>query len=337
MSTNFLEIKSAYLRSKIIFLDICVYSKYYNEEIDQFKVRSQCTYTNRFIYKIRKMNRISFLGKEFVHGGHLFALGNSAIVLTILLLLNLPPNIVILVIPYLITQIIYSYNHFRELNADTLTNPERTRHIMQQAFLVKFSFLVYSLVLSILLFFTNSLTLFLVISIIVGGLSYTEYFKYLLSRKFIGLKNFYTAFFWSMLIFIVPSFYNIQITGFFLYFFSYVFIRGIAGMAFSDVKDIQSDSERNLKTFAVIFGKNQTIVILYLFNILSLVPLILAVSSNNAPKSALSLAFSSIYSIIYLTRALFLDGKALRRLTYVFVDGEYTFWPILIMIFGSII
>src|SRR6185369_11250720 len=75
---------------------------------------------------------LSAIGTEFVYGGHLLSLGATGIVLTVVLILNLPVKLIILVIPYLISQVVYSYNHYKEIDEDLDSNPERSKFIQQQ-------------------------------------------------------------------------------------------------------------------------------------------------------------------------------------------------------------
>jgi len=105
---------------------------------------------------------------------------------------------------------------------------------------------------------------------------------------------------------------------------------------FFDVKDLESDRQRNLKTLPVIFGKRMTIYLLHLINLIALIPLIVGVYSNDIPKESLVLLVFTLYSFYYLTQALFLDGKILRTLSYVIADAEYILWSILIIIVKAI-
>ena len=140
---------------------------------------------------------IPSLYKEFIYGGHLLSLGASGIILTIIIVLNIPFNIIVLIIPYLSSQVIYSYNHFRELYFDLDSNPERSKHIEKQKKWVSVLPLGYISLLITSLLFTN-LSTFLFISFIVSaGILYTDYFKKMPVKYVIGFKNVYTSLFWA--------------------------------------------------------------------------------------------------------------------------------------------
>jgi 4-hydroxybenzoate polyprenyltransferase len=270
---------------------------------------------------------------EFVYGGHLLSLGASTIVLTVILLLELEINIIILIIPYLISQVIYSYNHFRELKYDIESNPERSKFIKRRKRLTALQPLMYSIILVLItLLFSNSKTSLFTFFFVLGGIAYTDIFKDIAAKHIVSFKNLYTSFFWGAIIFLILPFYNINASSFFIYFFFFTFYRWIINTVFFDIKDITSDKKRGLKTIPVFFGKKKTIFFLFIVNILTLVPLIFGIYDGEIDKSALILVFLSFYSFYYLSKGLFIDGKSLRILSYIVVDGEYLFWPILVFI-----
>lgn len=270
--------------------------------------------------------------RRFVYGAHLFSLSNLAIVLTVVLLLGLQFDIVILLIPYLITQVIYSYNHRRELVYDLSSNPERTEFVAGKPHTAVLQLNIYIGLLVFFLLLSNVSTILLSIFILFGGIAYTEFFKEFVSKKITGLKSVYTCIFWSALIFFIPSFYMVEITLFFLYFGTFLFIRGMTNTAFTDIKDIESDKERGLKTYAVKFGKSGVIKFLSILNLISLIPLFIGVYLGAIPLYGLVLGFFVFYSMYYLYRGSKIEGKELRSLSYVIVDGEYILWPIILVI-----
>jgi len=283
-----------------------------------------------FLYK-----NIKLLFTEFIYGGHLPSLGISGLILTIILLFNLPIYFLILIIPYLGVQIVYLYNHFREIDIDTVSNPERTGHLQKQIGSIKQTIGGYIVLLVILLLFTNIKTLIFILTVVLGGILYTNYFKKI-TKKVPGFKNFYTAFFLALSIFLVPLFYELEVTSVFLYLFLLIFLRMLVNTTFFDIKDIESDKMINLKTLPVIFGKKRTIYLLQLINLISAIPLILGVNGNQLPRESIFLIISVLYSFYYLSNSLSVEGKNLRTLTYIIADAEYIFWPIIISI-GKII
>lgn len=290
---------------------------------------------NKLIKRFQNIVRI-FL-TEFVYGGHLLSIGGIGIILTIILIYNLPINIAAIIIPYLSSQIVYTYNHFREVDLDMDSNPERANHIRHQRNRIKYLLVFYSLLLLFTLFNTNVPTTLFVLGIVLGGILYTEYFKGLTAGLIAGFKNFYTSFFWASIVFLIPTIYNKQIDLSLLYIFLFVFLRWIVNSAFFDIKDITSDKKENLKTFAVILGKKKAIYTLHIINAISILPILIGTYYSIIDKRSLLLTFLIFYGFYYLSRALYINGRKLRRLSYIVVDAEYLFWPLLLCIGNLII
>ncbi len=277
-------------------------------------------------------NKSSILLMEVVYGGHLLSFGALGVILTIVQLLELPFNIVVLLIPYLSSQVIYSYNHFKELRFDADSNPERAKHINNRKRLTEFLLAVYTISLIILLLTTNIPTITFVVSVVVGGILYTDYFKAKIAKFVTGSKNFYSAFFWALQIFLVPLFYQSKLTAFYFFFFIIIFLTAFINSTFFDIKDIVSDKQRNLKTFPVVWGLKRTVYFLYILKLFTFIPLVLGIYMNALPKSAFVYIFFILYGLYYLTQSLKLKGRELRNLSYIIADGEYILWPILVFI-----
>lgn len=271
---------------------------------------------------------VSAITDELIYGAHLVALGAVGITLSIVLVFDLRPNLLHLFIAYLIYLIIYSYNYFRELLQDMKTNPERVKHISSAKKWRQISPLVYILLLCVSLIFTNLLTAILVAFITLGGILYTEKFK---RTPILGFKTYYVSFFWSILVLTIPFFYDLDTVPY-LYFVLFIFIRGLVNTIFSDIKDIESDRERGIKTLPVYWGKKKTLYILQIINIISMLPLLVGVVDNKLPFAALLLSITIINGFYYLTRALYMSEKSLRLHSSILIDGEYIFWPAVIII-----
>jgi uncharacterized membrane protein len=71
--------------------------------------------------------------QEFIYGGHLLTLGAGGIIIAAILLLNEKVSWDYPVIIYLVAYVSYLYNRYKEINRDTLTNPERTQHFRKYA------------------------------------------------------------------------------------------------------------------------------------------------------------------------------------------------------------
>ena len=278
------------------------------------------------------MKKILGLGKEFIYGGHLLSLGFSAIIYTVVIFLKLPVSLTFLAIPYLISQFIYSYNHLKEIHFDADSNPERASHIKQREHFTRFLLAAYLILLAVCLLTTNLLTTMLALTILIGGILYTDVFKELGIKYIVGFKNLYTSFFVAVGVFLIPTFYQLEISLFLIGIALFVFIRLIVNTVFFDIKDLESDKSRGLKTFPVMMGKKKTIIVLQLINLVSLIPIIGGIITDKQPSTYFLLIGLMLYAFYYLTHAIFLNGKGLRNLSYIVVDGEYVFWPLLVLL-----
>jgi 4-hydroxybenzoate polyprenyltransferase len=276
-----------------------------------------------------KKKIIKLVAEEFLFGAHLVSLGASGIVLSVVMIFNLPIQPLLLLIAYLILQIIYRYNYFRELHFDMQSNPERVTYISAKKKWIEISPFLFLAILCGLLLFTNLLTALLAGYITGVGILYTEYFKKL---PILGIKNYYTSHFWAILVLMVPFFYDLANIPPYLYIVLFIFIRGLINTVFFDLKDIEDDKKRNVKTFPVRWGKRKTLYILQIINFLSIAPLLLGVYTGQLPGVSLFLGATVLLGVFYLKKAMHMTDKSLRLLSYILVDGEYMFWPVVILI-----
>ena len=119
--------------------------------------------------------------------------------------------------------------------------------------------------------------------------------------------------------------------------FVFVFLRFMLSTIFFDLKDIASDKTDGLKTIPVIFGIRNTINILNALNILSFLILCISIIYGVLPLFSLSLIIFLFYDFIYVIWGSQQKKSLLRFISYVFVDGEYLLWPIVIIIAKYII
>ncbi|KKQ35227.1 MAG: hypothetical protein US52_C0031G0003 [candidate division WS6 bacterium GW2011_GWA2_37_6] len=272
---------------------------------------------------------ISIFTKEFVLGGHMTALEALAMIFSVILLSDLSPNLVILIIPYLIAQLIYSYNQIREAKFDADTNPERVRHFKNQHKLKLLLFVVYFALLIISLIFTNFNIVMFVIFIVICGFAYTDYFKTLNIR---GFKNFYAALFWVLVILTIPFYYHLKITAFYTFSMLVFFLTVFVNTIFFDIKDILGDRQRNIRTYPVIWGVKKTIYVLCLIKLISIVPIIISVYYHFLPYEFIFFIIIVFYGILYITSALYLKGKKLRLFSYIIADAEFILWLLLLLL-----
>ena len=279
---------------------------------------------------------IKFLWDEFVYGGHLPSLGISGILCFSTIILNQKISIPLLILGYLISQIVYFYNHFKELKKDILTNLKRTEHLQKYKKYFSIIFLLYWVLLFVCLIYINNLWVTLLsLFIATGGLLYTIFFKNL-SKKIIGFKNFYVSLFFALLIILIGFYYNIPFRLPLSLLLSFVFLKLLVNTIFFDIKDIESDKKDNLKTLPVLISKNKTLNFLHIINILSFAPIVIGVCLNLFPLYSLSILIFYFYSFYYLEKAK--NQKInIRHLSYIMADGECLLWPLVLLLSKFII
>lgn len=271
---------------------------------------------------------------EFIYGGHLLSLSDASIVFAIMILFDKPVSLPLLVIAYLIPQVIYSLDHIKEFQGDKETNPERVEHLEKNIVTYRFMAVIYLvLMFSLLVIYSNVNTMVLVIAVGVGGILYPKN----LTKKIIGFKNYYVGLLSAFGLCFLPFFhYGLNFDSLFLAVVLFALSRLFLNTVFFDLKDYEADKKNGLKTIVVALGLNKTIIFLSAVNLLSAVIIIKSVYFSIIPSYALGLLFVVIYSFVYLFLAKKLSAPQLRAISYLMVDGEYLFWPILILIFKEI-
>ncbi len=271
---------------------------------------------------------------EFVYGGHLLSLGASAIVLTVTIMIHRDISIPLILISYLVTQVIYTLNHYREIQLDIVTNPERARHLIASKNVLPFliSFYVISII-TLLVLFSNYITI--IFTLVLGFLGF--FYLKNLTKTIIGFKNYYVAFLWAAASVLLPYlFFSITFDKLFYFIFIFIFVRWLINTTFFDLKDVDGDRLEGLKTIPVVIGVNKTLYLLAFYNIISAFILLFLVYSRMIELSFISYLFFIIYTIAYLLLAVNADKEKIRKISYIMVDGEYILWPI-IMLVGRLI
>jgi 4-hydroxybenzoate polyprenyltransferase len=278
-------------------------------------------------------NIFEIFEKELIYGAHITALASSGLVITIYILLNLDFNIAALIVPYLIAYIIYTYNYYSELDVDKKTDPKKVEYLVSKKHLypIIMALAIFTLLL-LLVIFENIGFLIFVLIIVTGGILYTHVFKVL--TKFIpGFKSIYTS---SVAIyaatFFVLFYYSMSITSIFLFLFFFMFLKMLINVIFFDIKDYEADGAEKLKTFPVILGIKNTIILLHILNTVSLVILLYGIYTNVIPLYASVLTIFYIYTYYYVNKGNTTNNAKLLKYTYIIADAEFIFWPIVILL-----
>lgn len=270
---------------------------------------------------------VNKIAREFVYGGHLLSLGASAIVWTVIMLLDQKDGILVITLAYLISQIVYNFDHLQDLRVEKGgDNLERAIHLSKTHRFQIVAFLSYIILFVTLLFIVNLQTNLVSLIIVAAGILYSVKLKDL-TKKVAGFKNIYVSFFWSTLIFVPAVYYTHEVGATILSLFLFVFLRFIVSTIYFDIKDVQHDKKKKLKTLPAILGVEHTIAILHFINLLSGLCIIASVVFEFMPKSTLVLTLFPLYSVYYLNIGKRYKTSDIKKISYILVDGEYLFWP----------
>lgn len=279
--------------------------------------------------KLKKI--LNSIWNEFVYGGHLISLGAASIVFTSAILLDIKITWDCLLVVYLGTQSVYLYNHFKEFDKDSLTNPQRSEHIEKYVKYIPLITLFFSLTaIVIVIYFNKILALLFGLLMLFGGLLYSKFLKKF-TRRIIGFKDFLISFLWATLVIFLAYYYFFSWNFALILMVLFIFLRLFLNTNFFDMKDVESDIKEGLLTLPVILGKKTLIKFLTIINMLSMIPIIFGVFLDILPNFSLILLLTIPYSFYYLKQTS-KESVDLRFLSYVLVDGEYLLWSIFILL-----
>jgi 4-hydroxybenzoate polyprenyltransferase len=184
---------------------------------------------------------------------------------------------------------------------------------------------VCSLVVSagLILYFSSFSALLFAILIFVIATLYTTVFKKM-TRYVVGFKSFVAALFYALMVFFLAIYYRSPINVAVILIFVFYFIRIFISNAACDVKDIEGDKKRGLKTFAISMGENGAMRFLNTLNIASGLLIIWGVYIKVLPVFSLALLLTVPYAIYYFYLNSKMNSK--EMFTNAIVDGEFLLW-----------
>ena len=274
---------------------------------------------------------LKIISNELIYNNHLSALVGIFLVLIASIVTNMKVSPVFLIVLYLIFYIIYSYNRYKELKLDIISNPKRTEYLKTRISRTKKINLTYFFLLIILLLYNFESSFFLFgISLLILGLLYTTHFKKL-TRKIVAFKSIYVAAIWTSTILFYAFYHSILWNNAFTIISLFIFLRLLIGINFFDIKDMESDKKENLKTLPVLLGKRKIKIFLALLNLISAIPILLGIYFKFIPFYALSLLISIPYTYLYLKE---IRTPRINRdlLYYVIVNIESAAWLLSLLI-----
>lgn len=276
------------------------------------------------------MSLSKFIWGEFVYGGHWLSIGASAIALSTMILLDFTVKWEFLLIVYLGTQCIYNYNHYKEIKKDSINASERVDHLKKYYPLLPSITTIYGIMyFSLLIYFGNKESIFFGGFLLLLGLLFTYKGKSI-SKKIVGFKSIYTAFSWALLTIFSAVYISHPINAMLILFFIFVFLRWMVNTTIFDIKDVKSDKKERLLTIPIVLDDKLSRS-LHMLNFLSFVPLILGIYLNYFHLYVSLLIFLFFYSFYYIRRANH-ENIDIQSLSYILVDGEYHYWPFLLLI-----
>jgi 4-hydroxybenzoate polyprenyltransferase len=280
---------------------------------------------------------ISYLGREFVHGGHLLALGTASIAAFSALLLGFAPTWDLILMAYLFSYGAYTVNRSVEIDKDALTNPERTKHLQSRkrylplvagaCFAVGYILAAFR---NIFFFSALLLPLALTVAYSVGSKRLVPVMGASKLKEKLLAKNIAISFGWSLIPLLVGLYY-LQLEFAILLLAPFVFLRLMVNTIFFDARDRDGDKKNGLRTIPTVYGEKGSYKVMHLIDFLSALYLIVVILAGFLPiYSAVMLVFP-IYSTLYELLALRYRSK-IDILADVVGDGEYILWgPILVL------
>ncbi|RLF57799.1 MAG: hypothetical protein DRN25_06010 [Thermoplasmata archaeon] len=276
-----------------------------------------------------------FIWDEIVHGGHWGSLSAPAVALSFMYIIG-DIHWELLVIVYLATQAIYTYNHYKEIEKDELSNAPRVRHLKRYKEYLPLITACYSIgFFSILFYFANRFALYFGSFLFLLGILFTHRGKHV-TTSIPGFKTIYASLCWGMIIIFVTIYCNYSFDLRIFLLFVFVFLRFVVDTIFFDIKDAEVDKRQGLLTIPIVLeNKVKCLKFLHTINFLSLLPIMIGIVFDILPVFTISIALTVIYTFVYLEKSKQKDADILS-ISYILVDGEYVFWPFYLLV-GNII
>jgi 4-hydroxybenzoate polyprenyltransferase len=233
---------------------------------------------------------------------------------------------------------VYSYDYYKDMDKDKDTNIERAAHFNKKSQIYPYLMISYVIALTTLLIvFTNIMMISYILILITVGVLYTLGSKKL-TQKIPAFKNIYTTLTWTLAgTFTIAFYYSIQINLTYILIFIFLFLKFLPNTIFFDLKDIKSDQREGLKTLPVILGKQKTLKILDILNLIAFIPLFIGIYLKLIPLFAASLIIFYFYSKYYLNKTNTIDNKELRMIGNTLADAEFIAWWPIVLLIGQLI
>ncbi len=241
------------------------------------------------------------LSDEFVHGGHLLGINSAFLALGVMVIFDFSIQLSILFMIYLLTQAVYGFDYYYDLQKDSLQQNKRVEFVKRTKKTYPFRLLFFTgSFLLLLFFFGNLLTISIGLSILLLGIGYSLWLKRL-TRYIPGFKNIYVAATVSLAIVFTALFYQNLLSFALLFFTVYAGISYYMNCTICDVKDMESDKKQGLKTLPLLLGKQRFFYFILGVNTVSLTVLVLLLILSVLPSFFVALiGFNVLWYIVIL-------------------------------------
>jgi len=263
----------------------------------------------------------------------------AGIVLTTMLLLNLNVSILLLFVVCTFSSAVYHFNRKTDLEEDLINEPEKIAFLRKTKFLDILYPILFILVVVITAIYNIYASLMILVAPVLGFLYYSKWIPKSLAKR-IGArrikelpyaKSLFISGSWSLFVILTAVYYSIPITSTVLLIYFFVFLRFFINTVVYDMKDVVGDKKVGIRTLPVLFGITRTVNFLMLLNVIAAVYLFVCIQYEIVPTLAHGLNLITIYVFYYLLKAR-QKGVDIRKLCYLFVDGEFIVWPVLALI-----
>lgn len=216
------------------------------------------------------MRYLQVLKNEFLFNGHLQSIGAASITAFMGKVIGSANAYALAFFVYLLFLFIFQYDRYAHAERDCQTNSTRTQHIRLLGLFVVFS-MVTQLWVSLLGIYVygNLSAVVFGLAFAIAGYLYPLWMKDL-TRIIPGWKNIYVSMVYPLLVpFVAVSNAQIpEIGPWSLLVMCMIFAESYLYQVLLDTKDVDSDRQEHLRTFAVLFGKQSVLHVVSLLNIL---------------------------------------------------------------------
>lgn len=212
-----------------------------------------------------------------------------------------------------------------------ISNSPRALHLKKYSKSTPYLIALYGFLYVILLIaYGNFPSIIFGLLLLAISLFFTYKGKKIFSR-FMGFKSYYSALTWATIIPFTAIYISYPIDITVLLFSFFVFIRLLVSINFFDIKDMVADTKDGIQTLVIGLGKEKFISFIHILNLISMLPILFGIFFNFFPLFTFGLSLMFFYSYIYIIK-----GREnihnIHNISYIIVDGEYYFWPILIVL-----